>query len=243
MDNLTIVAADGMRTRMESLEMLANNLANVETGGFKADREFYSLFAGETAGDPVTADQERLPVVQSQWTDLSQGVFRNTSNPLDLAIDGDGFFAVRTKSGIRYTRDGSFRISSAGQLTTADGSQVASRSGGPITLQAGTNFEIAADGTVSQDGAPVGQIMLAGFAPQQLEKSGLNYFVPREGIAPGSATGTVQQGKLEGSNVNSAEGAVRLVAIMRQFEMLQKAMGIANDFSRQAIEEVAKVAA
>src|SRR6202451_3548449 len=122
MDGISTSAASGMQARMESLEMLANNLANIETGGYKADHEFYSLYTGaDASNDPQTGDLSTLPVIETQWTDLAQGVLRQTSNPLDFAIDGEGMFAVDTPGGVRYTRDGNFRISQAGALTTVDG--------------------------------------------------------------------------------------------------------------------------
>jgi flagellar basal-body rod protein FlgF len=97
MDGISVSAASGMKARMESLELLANNLANVETGGFKADREFYSLYTGlDATADPATGDLTTLPVIESHWTDLAQGDFRVTGNPLDFAIDGDGLFAIQT---------------------------------------------------------------------------------------------------------------------------------------------------
>lgn len=244
MDNLSIAAASGMRARMESLEMLANNLANIDTGGYKADREFYSLFTGDDASaDPSTGDLSTLPVIESQWTDQSQGILRNTANPLDVAIEGDGLFAIQTQAGVRYTRNGNFRVSRAGLLTASDGNPVRSTGGGTISLVPGLPVEIAADGTVSQQGQPVGQLAFVSFDPDSLDKVGLNYFAPRSGFQPKAPGGVMEQGKLEESNVGSAESAVRLVAIMRQFEMLQKAMSLANELNRQAIEEVAKVAA
>jgi len=244
MDAISTSAAAGMRSRMESLEMLANNLANVETGGFKADREFYSVYTGEDATfDPQTGDASVLPVIESQWIDHSQGNFRNTSNPLDFAIDGVGLFAVQTPAGVRYTRNGNFRISPAGTLITNDGNRVIAQGGGPIQLQPGIPVEVTPDGTVNQQGQPVGQLQLSAFDLPSLNKAGLNYFVPLDGTQPKPATGVVLQGKLEQSNVGAAESAVRLVAIMRQFEMLQKAMNIGNELNRRAIEEVARVAA
>ncbi len=224
--------------------MLANNLANIETGGFKADREFYSLFIGDdAAGDPQTGQLATLPVIESQWVDHSQGNLRTTANPLDLAIDGDGYFPIQTPGGVRYTRNGSFRVSRAGTLATADGDDVLAKQGQPINLQPGVDVEIAADGTVSQAGQPAGQIDLTTFDRNTLQKSGFNYFAPLAGTTPKPASGAIAQGKLEQSNVGAAESAVRLVAIMRQFEMLQKAMSIGNELNRRAIEEVAKVAA
>jgi flagellar basal-body rod protein FlgF len=227
---------------MESLEMLANNLANVETGGYKADHEFYSLYAGaDASGDPQTGDISRLPVIESHWIDLSQGVMRNTGNPLDFAIDGDGLFAVQTPGGVRYTRNGGFRVSKAGVLAVADGSPVQAKGGGQIALLSGEAFEVLPDGTVQQAGQPLGQFDLATFDQASLEKMGSNYFSPVNGAMPQPAAGRVVQGKLEQSNVGSAESAVRLVSIMRQFEMLQKAMNIGNELNRHAIEEVARV--
>ena len=242
MDGISTSAASGMAARMESLEMLANNLANIETGGYKADREFYSLYTGEDASaDPQTGDISTLSVIQSQWTDLSQGIMHETSNPLDFAIDGEGLFAVQTANGVRYTRNGNFRLSQTGALTTGDGSPLRAKDGGQLVVQAGVPVEVLADGTVQQAGNVIGQLDIAAFDVGALDKIGLNYFAPTAGAMPKPATGVVLQGKIEQSNVGTAESSVRLVAIMRQFEMLQKAMNIGNELNRRAIEEVARV--
>jgi len=243
MDGISTSAASGMRARMESLEMLANNLANVETGGFKADREFFSIYTGDDASsDPQTGDIPTLPLVEAHWTDLSQGNLINTTNPLDFAIDGAGLFAVQTQGGVRYTRNGNFRIGTGGVLTAADGSPVRAQGGGAIQLDPGLPVEVLPDGTVQQSGQPVGQLEVSSFDRGSMDKIGANYFAPLDGVAAKQATGAVLQGKLEQSNVGAAESSVRLVAIMRQFEMLQKAMNIGNELNRKAIEEVAKVA-
>jgi flagellar basal-body rod protein FlgF len=228
---------------MESLEMLANNLANVETGGFKADREFFSLYTSDDASaDPQTGDIPTLPLIETHWTDLSQGNLIGTANPLDFAIDGDGLFGIQAESGVRYTRNGSFRVGPGGTLTTADGSPVRALGGGPIQLQPGVAVDVLPDGTVQQSGQPVGQLEISSFELGSMNKIGANSFVPIEGAKARQATGSVLQGKLEQSNVGAAESSVRLVAIMRQFEMLQKAMNIGNELNRKAIEEVARVA-
>src|SRR5580658_8453612 len=153
MDGISSSAARGMRARMESLEMLANNLANVETGGFKADREFFSIYTSDDASsDPQTGDIPTLPLIETHWTDLSQGNLINTANPLDLAIDGEGLFGVQTAGGVRYTRNGNFRIASSGVVTTADGSPVRAQGGGAIELQPGLPIEVLPDGTLQQGG-------------------------------------------------------------------------------------------
>lgn len=229
---------------MQSLEMLANNLANTETGGYKADREFYSIYtSGDASEEPLSGEMNTLPVIEKHWTDHSQGNLRDTSNPFDLAIEGDGMFAVQTPDGVRYTRNGNFRVSRTGVLTTSDGNPLRAKGGGQIQITPDLAVEVGADGKVSQGGQTTGQLDLASFDNSALDKVGANYFAPFTGVAPKAATGTIHQGKLEQSNVGSAESSVRLVAIMRQFEMLQKAINIGNELNRKAMEEVARVSA
>ena len=109
MDPLLISAASGMNARMEALDVLANNIANTNTMGYKADREFNTLF------------QSQLPLVQRQWTDYSQGNLTASGNPLDLGLEGPGFFALNTPTGVLYTRNGAFMISKSNQLQSAEG--------------------------------------------------------------------------------------------------------------------------
>lgn len=235
-------AASGMRARMESLELLANNLANVETGGFKADREFYSLYSSADAGaDARNGQVTTLPVIQSQWTDLRQGDLKTTGNPLDVAIDGEGFFAAQTPQGVRYTRNGNFRVSATGQITTGEGHPVLSKQGTPITIQQNLPVEIKADGSVLQPGRPTSQLGITAFDPSAVNKEGHNYFVATPGATPKTTTAAVHQGTLETSNVGAPESAVRLVAIMRQFEMLQRAASVGNELNKRAMEEIARV--
>lgn len=241
MDSLTAIAASGMRARMESLELLANNVANANTGGYKADREFYSLFAAsDTADDPSNT----MPVIARPWTDLSQGTVHQTSNPLDLALTGKGFFGVNGPGGPLYTRNGNFRLDADGKLVTADGFSVRGQQGAPLVLQGSRPIDISSDGTVRQDGQVIGQLEVADFTGGEgLAKQGSNYFrVTDPNVKPSRPAGSeVGQGRLEDSNTGSAESAVRLISVMRQFEMLQKAATLGADMSRHAVEEVAKV--
>jgi flagellar basal-body rod protein FlgF len=238
MDSTIAIAASGMRARMESLDMLANNIANASTGGYKADREFYSLYLAPEAADsdsPAT-----MPVIERHWTDMSQGVLRVTGNPLDVALAGQGYLAVNGPAGTLYTRNGSLQLAADGRLVTAEGYAVRTTAGAELTLDATRPVEISTAGEVRQDGNVVGQIAVVDFAGQ-LPKEGNNYFAAPAALTPQVSTAVLQQGKLETSNTGSAEAAVRLVSVMRQFEMLQKAVGMANDMSRKAVEEVAKV--
>jgi len=243
MDSLTSAAASGIRARMESLDMLANNIANASAPGFKADREFYNLYqAAEAADSPDGTNPMVLPVVERQWTDFAQGSFTVTGNPLDLALDGKGFFVASSPTGRIFTRDGSFRLSPTGQLETSDGNAIQDQDGNPIALDSAKPVEIGSDGIVRQDGQDISRIAVVDFAdPSALVKRGNAYFqADLSTLAPALETG-VQQGKLETSNSQPAESAVRLVNIMRQFEGLQKAVAIGDAMNRQAVEQVAKV--
>lgn len=235
MDPILISAASGMKARMESLDMLANNIANSGTSGFKADREFYSLY------------QQELPMVETRWTDFSQGAVVPTGNPLDLALSGNGFFALNGPNGTVYTRNGSFRISKSNQLESAEGYTLRNvlDMGKPMEVDPAQSVVIGKDGTVSQGGQPIGQIEVGQIptAADEVSKLGNSYFalVDRAGVATPAPATEIQQGQLEQSNVPVADFAVRLVSVMRQFEMLQKAMNISSEMSKSAIQEVAKV--
>jgi len=238
---MTALASSGLRARMESLDLLANNIANSTTGGYKADREFYSLYVAPEAGN--SDSPAAMPVIQREWTDFGQGEIRSTGNPLDVALDGRGFLAATGPGGLLYTRNGNLRLAADGTLTTQEGYPVRNAQGGTLTLDGARAVHIASDGTVTQDGAVIGQLQLADFTSSAgLTKQGANYFRvadPSQRVSPTSTS--VVQGRLEGSNAGSAEGAVRLVSVMRQFEMLQKAVTLGADMGKRAIEEVAKV--
>jgi flagellar basal-body rod protein FlgF len=241
MDSIAAMAASGMRSRMESLDLLANNIANASTGGYKADREFYSLYA---AADADADNGTTMPVIQKQYTDLSQGMLQPTGNALDVALTGAGFFAVQGPGGPLFTRNGNFRLASDGRLISAEGYPVRGTGGAAITLPGTQPIEISSDGTVMQGGKAIGQLQIADFTSGAgLAKQGNNYFRaadPAGQVAIPQGT-SVEQGKLEASNSGTAESAVRLISIMRQFEMLQKAAALGTDMDKQAIEQVARV--
>jgi flagellar basal-body rod protein FlgF len=242
MDPLTASAASGLRARMESLDLLANNVANASTGGYKADREFYSLYVAPEAQD--SDSPSTMPLIEKPWVDLSQGLLTNTGNSLDVALNGKGFFSVTGPNGPLYTRNGGFHLAANGALVTAEGYAVRSTTGGALTAQSSLPVDILSDGTLQQNGQAIGQLDIGDFPNTAgLAKQGSSYFrVVDPSVKPGAPSATsVEQGKLESSNTGTAESAVRLVNIMRQFEMLQKAVMIGNDMSKQAIEQVAKV--
>jgi flagellar basal body rod protein FlgG len=220
--------------------MLANNIANASTVGYKADREFYSLYTGPEAAGEGSFDT--MPLIDKPYTDLSQGVTQVTGNPLDVSLTGAGFFAAQSPGGPVYTRNGSFRRGADGTLVTSEGYAVASADGKPIRMSGVHPVEISSDGTITEDGKTIGQLQVVDFTSSAgLFKRGDNYFQAPSGTVTSRPKTTVTQGQLEASNSGSAESAVRLVSVMRQFEMLQKAATMGADMSKQAIEEVAKV--
>lgn len=227
-----------MRTSMEALDMLANNLANSQTSGYKGDGEFYDLYTSPDASEGAV----QMPDLPQNWTDYSQGTLQQTANQLDLAISGEGFFSIEGTSGTLFTRNGGFRLSATGKLVTQEGYGVKGSDGKTIQLDPNQPISVDARGDIMQSGAQVAQLQLASFKDMGgLAKQGASYFQFRgqqDDIKTGS--GAIQQGKLENSNVAPANSVVRLVSVMRQFEMLQKAVSIGSDMNKEAIEDVAR---
>jgi len=244
MDALTIAAVSGIQSRMESLDLLANNLANTATSGYKSDQEFYGLFRSDVASGAGDDSASTMPVIERQWTDFSQGTMEVTGSSLDVALNGNGFFVVKGPSGPLYTRNGSLRVLGSRQLATADGYPLQTAGGGTISITSGKPIEIATDGTVTQESQTLGQLQMVDFAStSSLAKMGNTCFKntdPKNAPAP-AANAKVEQGKIEGSNVPVAQAAMRLVGVMRQFEMLQKAIGVSSDMDTKSIQEVARV--
>lgn len=242
-DALHTAAASGLRARMESLEMLANNIANASTPGYKADREFYSTYIAPEAFDgPEGSLPVSSPVIETSWTDFKAGVSSETGNTLDFAINENGFFTIGTSNGVVYTRNGSFRVSAEGNLVNQLGDAVLDVSGKPIHLDPNQTLDADARGNLQQAGRIVAQLGVVDFdGSTQLRKLGTNYFRYAGPTAPQQSTAAVSQGRLENANLEPAEAAVRLVSVMRQFEMLQRALSLGSEMNRRAVEEVARV--
>lgn len=244
MDSLTMAAASGLRARMESLEMLANNLANSSTAGFKADREFYSnYFAPEALAGPEATLPAVAPVIETNWTDHAQGVLAPTGNPLDLALDGPGFFTVAGPNNTLYTRNGNFLVSRQGFLVNSEGWKVLDTRGRPIALDPQAAADVSAQGEVRQQGRVVARLGVVDFDNRQdLRKAGTTYFsYQRPDKPPALSAARIESGRLESANYQPAEAAVRLVSVMRQFEMLNRALTLGSDMNRRSVEEVASV--
>jgi flagellar basal-body rod protein FlgF len=227
---------------MESLDMLANNLANSGAAGFKADREQYNTYKDEQSWGEYS--NSVLPVVETKWTDFSQGPITATGSPANVALSGDGFIAVTGPKSPLYTRNGNLQIAADGTLQTQEGYALTGKDGKPIKIDSTKALEITPEGSVRQDGRDIAKLTLVRFDnPQKLAKVGNSYFQPTDAAntAKPALRIEVYQGRLEAANVSAPEAAVRLVNILRQFETMQKALTLAGEMNRRPVEEVAKV--
>lgn len=237
-------ACAGLVAQTQALELAANNLANLNTSGYKAQQpNFRSLLAvsSNTAqSNPLAQAVNNFGVLEGSHTDTQQGNLEHTGNDLDFALQGDGWFAVQTKTGHLYTRSGNFHVDSSGHLVTADGNAVLG-SQGALTIPPG-KLSVSASGTISVDGALAGQLQVVSFAPgTAITPLGNSYCsAPAGGERPGTAK--VVQGALEDSNVNAMEATVGLVALQRRADMLQQALtAFHSNFNRIAAQDLGKV--
>ncbi len=244
MDSGLYAAYTGLLARTQALDTAANNLANAGTNGFRAQRETFrgvvsnGLSAG-VASSQVGETVNSYGVLGGTRVDLSQGPLASTGNPLDLGIDGAGFFAIQTKQGVRYTRDGAFSESVGGQLQTAAGEAVLDTAGQPIVVPSGA-VGVSSDGTVSVGGNVVARVGVFGFQNGALTAEGANRFVA-SGTAS-AADGAVRQGAVEGANQDAVHGSMQMILVERQAEMMQKALSVFDgQFDKTAVEEIARV--
>jgi flagellar basal-body rod protein FlgG len=260
-------AAAGMITETKRTDTIANNLANVNTNGFKRDEAINGEFApmllrriNDTKVDPydVTSFKEfhlgiQAPVVGTLGLgsyideiaiDQSQGMLETTGNPLDLAITGNGWFAVQTPDGVRYTRDGAFYRGANGQLQTVQGLAVLGANGQPINIPANaTQISFGAKGEVRADNQVVGQLQFVEFPADRraMMKQGNNLWYPQAGAQPVPATGDIQQGMLEKSNSNVVSEMVSLINNYRIYEAGSKAVTSQDDALQRATTQVGKL--
>jgi flagellar basal-body rod protein FlgF len=224
MDVGLYIAAQGMLVEQVRQDQLANDLANASTPGYKSDRatqqDFGSLLLANTAtGQPIGSISTGLRV-GNIVTDLTPAGLHQTGQPLDFAIAGDGFFAVRTGQGVRYTRDGQFSANAQGLLVDAQGDPVLSQTGATITVGPKSTVAPSTLGVFNLSGAT---------------KQGYNLY---SGSGAGRGTGTVQQGMLEDSSVDAVQTMVDMIASLRAYESGQKAISSIDETLQQSAQSV-----
>jgi len=229
MDRGLYIAASGMLAELARQDQLANDLANASTPGYKPDRSAQSSFddvllMNERMGMPIGT----LPLgttIAEVRTDLAQGPLKDTGEALDLGLDGEGFFAVKTAAGVRYTRDGQLSLDVKGQLVNPSGYPLLDDKGQPIVIEGGKDPVIGPDGTVSVDGKTVATIAVVSLG--SLRKEGDNLYVGKPGERP--AETSVRQGYLEASAVNVAQSMVDMISSMRAYESVQRVIHAIDD--------------
>lgn len=249
MDNALYVGLSRQMVLRRELDIVANNIANTDTNGFKVE----SLVSNETPAAPAMTLQGPKPIkfvtANGVARDFSQGSLRRTDTPLDLAIDGQGFFKVSTKAGDRFTRDGHFGTDDTGRLVTSSGAAVLDEGGGEITIDPEKGqVAVASDGTISQGPvngitAQVGKVGVYKFDNLSiLEKTGDNLYQNSSNQQPtANPDAKVRQGMLEGSNVNSIVQITRMIEVSRAYEQVTQMMNSQSDLSRSSITRMGRL--
>ena len=252
------MAANGALAYQTRLEILSNNLANVNTAGFKQDKsQFQQYYLNELTGPDLTASGDATTSqAPAFWfnltthTDHSSGPLKNTGNRFDLAIAGDGFFCVQTPQGIQYTRRGDFAINAQGLMVTREGWSVLGENG-EITIESKLDisdpqyqeFMVGDEGSVSVDGKTVGRLRIVEFPNTDvLEKVGDTYFRPN-GVNPGEIDAQdfmISQGMLELSNVDAVKMMTELIEVHRGYESYLKIIRAVDEVNSSAVNEVGK---
>jgi len=255
MENTLLIGLSRQVTLERQMDVIANNVANVTTNGFKADRSLFQEYLMPTAREDnfVAGRDRRLSHVMDRATfkDFAQGSPDQTKNPLDVAIKGDGMFVVQTPAGERYTRDGSFQIDNQGQLVTASGYPVLGNNGPIRFQQTDKQIGISADGTVTvlegtnRIDSIRSKLRIVNFAqPQRLIKEGSNLYSVGEGNAAQPDTkSTLAQGFIERSNVNAVTEMSRMIEINRMYTNMATMLQQQHDLHRTAIDKLADVPA
>lgn len=255
MENAVLIGLSRQMALQREMDVVSNNIANINTNGFKADGAIFQefLMPGARSGR-FSGNDARLSFVQDRasWHDLSAGPVQQTGNPLDIAIDGNAYLAVQTPRGERYTRNGALQINAAGELVTSEGYRVLG-DGGPIVLQSlDRDISISADGTVAvregkdaKTSSQRGKLRLVGFdRPQQLIKDGASLFAaPPDMQTQPVPTARIVQGALEKSNVRAVVEMTRMIEVTRTYTTIASILDKYGDLRRTAIERLAEVPA
>ncbi|WP_348266058.1 flagellar hook basal-body protein [Edaphobacter sp. DSM 109919] len=252
MDSGLYAAYTGLLARTQALDTAANNLANAGTTGFRAQRDYFSgVLAGgidqDTSPDASQVGQSvnGFGILGGNLLDMGQGQLTTTGDPLNFALQGQGFFAIQTANGVRYTRDGSFMRSATGVLETSAGEPVLDINQKSITIPSGT-VHVGPDGNISvataNGSAIVAQVGIFDFSDRSaLAAEGTNRF-SADGAKPIAGKAALVQGAIEGSNEDAIHGTMQMVLVQRQAEMMQKALSVFdNSFDKVAAEDLPRV--
>jgi flagellar basal-body rod protein FlgF len=237
-------AFSGFSSRLDALEVVANNLANASTVGYKAHHEFYRSLAASLEPNslsPINQAVNKYGVLGGARIDMSPSTLEPTGNDTDVALEGEGFFSVQTKNGVRYTRNGTFSLNVNRQLVNAQNELVQGDTGA-IQIPTG-RMSISPDGTISVEGNLVAKLKVTEFAPNaQLMPEGNTNFAAPAGSGKIAANPSIRQGALESSNADPVRSAVALIDLQRSAQMMEKALSIFhNEFNKTAAQDLPRV--
>ena len=245
------IAASGMLAESQRTDVIANNMANANTAGFKKDfaiikdyasRDIRRIHDGEK--EPEIGAMGAGALLDAVTTHHSMGMMRVTDNALDFAIDGKGFFAVETPAGVRYTRNGSFTRAAGGDLVTQDGYRVLGLNGIINLEPAGQAGKVTAseDGRIFLDGVENNSFQLVAFEPETaLIKEGATLYRAPDGVTPQASTATIRQGILELSNVNVITEMVNMINGFRAYETNSKVVQTHDALLDKAVNELPRL--
>lgn len=244
MENALYVGLSRQMILRREMEIIANNIANMDTNGFKVESMIQKTDPSEPAVTLGGPRPVKFVAPDGVARDFGQGVLTRTSGELDMAIEGKGFFQVQTPQGPRFTRDGRFTTDTTGRLVTQGGHAVLDASGGEIIINPEKGqVAVAADGSMSQGNEAVGKVGVYTFTnPGALEKAGDNLFRNGSNLAANPATESkLRQGFLEGSNVRPVLEITRMVEVSRAYESTTKMMESEAELSRRSVERLGRV--
>lgn len=245
MDSGYYAAMTGLIGRMQAVDTAAANLANAQTPGYRAEREYFRsvLLGSDALHSQLGHTVNDYGLLGGEMLSPAQGALQQTGNPLDLAIEGPGFFAVQSAHGVRYTRDGSFHRSQGGMLVTQAGEPVLSSVGQPIPVPPG-EVSVGADGVLSVAGGALTTVGVFLFPPSaQLAPEGANRYVAPPGVVAAVAKdANIHAGAIESANQDAIQGTLDLIVMQRQAEMMQKALTVFHtEFNKFATEDLPRI--
>jgi flagellar basal-body rod protein FlgF len=238
MQTATYISLSSQIARESGMDVFANNLANMATTAFKGETVQFTQYLQAVPGGGTISYVRDSGVRR----DTKQGDLKETGNPLDVGIDGDAYFSVATQDGPRYTRNGKFQLDSGGNLVTAQGNQLLSDQGQPITMPANTRrIIIADDGQVSTDTGPVAKIGLSHFDNQQdLADAADGLYVTEDEPTP-ATTSKLHQGTVEQSNVNAMQALTKLMGLQKAYSGAGEVLNDEDTRIKNAIDKISRV--
>ena len=244
MENAAYIGLSRQMTLRRELDVVANNIANANTTGFKVEQLLIGTEVGARARNDNVRPGVSFVLDNGVGRDFGQGALTQTSRPLDFAIEGEGtFFKLQDGAGEAYTRDGAFTLDPDGRLTTQGGVPVLGDGGEIILNPAMGEIAVGSDGTITQDGRPAGRLSLVRFdSLAAIEKSGDGLYRNRSNAVAIDATDArIQQGMLESSNVNSILEITNLIEVSRAYETITRLIEQTTDLSKRAVERLGRV--